>query len=188
MNLRKRMIVFLLNKGPLDISALLRQANVTVWTSIQDVPVHARQDFTFSALERVNAIILEIGYPSPELNFILAQAIILRIHTLCLYMKGNEPREMLNHLNQPHMTKTLRIKPYTRATIDSSINTFLKGIDRTVHLEDTPKIKFTLRLTPGLEHYLKWLATQKRVNKADYIRNLLRNDAERNEDYHQVVH
>lgn len=182
------MIVFLLNNASVDLSTLLRQANITVWTSIQDVPVQTRNDFSFNALERVDAVILDIGQPSAELQFILAQAIVLRRPTLCLYTKGKEPQHIVQHLTQHHIPKTITLKAYTRVNIDCVIDKFLKSIDHSVQLEDTPKIKFTLRLTPGLEHYLAWLSDHKQINKADHIRNLIRTDADGNEDYQQVVH
>lgn len=182
------MVVFLLNRGPMDIANLLRQAKITVWTSIKDMPTHARGDYAFNALERVDAIVLEIGRPAPELQFILAQAIVLRRPTLCLYTKSDEPHEILKHLTGHHVPKSIHIKSYTRANLDAIINKFLKSIDQSIHLEDIPKIKFTLRLTEGLEHYLDWLAAQNQINKADYIRQLLRADSEQNENYQQIMH
>lgn len=172
----------------MDIATLLRQANITVWTSIKDMPTQARNEYSFNALECVDAIVLEIGHSVPELQFILAQAIVLRRPTLCLYTKNNEPREILNHLTGHHVPKTITLKPYTRANLDDIVNKFLKTIDQSVQLQDTHNIKFTVRLTEGLEHYLEWVASQKQINKADYLRQLLREDSERNENYQQIIH
>ncbi|EKD75928.1 MAG: hypothetical protein ACD_43C00275G0005 [uncultured bacterium] len=182
------MTVFLLNHGPVDIATMLRQANLRVWTSIADVPVQTRQVFNFNALESVNAMILEIGHPTPELQYILAQAVVLRRPTLCLYTKDKEPRDILNQLNSAHLPKCMNFKTYTRATVDIVIHRFLNSLDKTIHLEDTPNIKFTLRLTPGIDDYLQWLARQKKINKAEHIRKLIREDSEKDDNYQQSIH
>ncbi len=177
------MIVYLYNHTPIELADMLRQARITVWTSVNDMPANERHNFMYSALEKVNASILELSQTSADLQFVLAQAIILRHPTLCLYNKACEPNQFLQHLTKHHLPNMITIRAYTRATIDTIVGKFLKGLDRTIQLEDVPNIKFTLRLSPGLEHYLEWFAAQKRINKADYIRQLIREDAEHNKEY-----
>lgn len=182
------MTVFVLNHSPVDIATMLRQSNIHVWTSIADVPAQMRSVFNFNALESVNAMILEIGYPTPELQYIIAQAVVLRLPTLCLYTKDKEPKDILRQLNHAHLPKCMNFRTYTRATIDTALFRFLNALDKTIKVEDAPNIKFTLRLTPGIDHYLTWLARQKKINKAEHIRKLIREDSEKNDDYQQNIH
>jgi hypothetical protein len=182
------MTVFVMNNGPVDIATMLRQTNMRVWTSIADVPTPERKVFNFNALESVDAMILEIGHPTPELQYILAQAVVLRRPTICLYTKDKEPRDILRQLSNAHLPKCMGFKTYTRATIDTVVFRFLNAIDQSVQVEDVPNIKFTLRLTPGVDHYLQWLARQKKINKAKHIRKLIREDSEKNSDYQQSIH
>lgn len=177
------MIAFVLNQTSIDIAGLLRQAHIMVWTSMNDVPLHTRNDLSFNALERVDAIVLELTHIVPEVHFILAQAIILRRPTLCLYTKGNEPQHILQHLAKHRTPNAISIRPYTRTNLDLVLHKFLKSINQSANVIEVPKIKFTLRLTAGLEHYLDWLSEHKAINKADYIRQLIRDDAERQEEY-----
>ena len=181
------MITFLLNKAPTDLASILRQANVTVWTTMSELPAQAIGNFAWNALERVDAIVLEIAYPTDELNFILAQAIVLQKPTLCLFPKHREPHVMLNHLHKPNVPKSVITKCYTATTINEILAKFLQSIDRSVSIAENPTIKFTLRLTPAIDHYLNWLAHYKQLNKADYIRKLLKDDAEQNADYQKLL-
>lgn len=182
------MTVFVLNHGPVDIATMLRQANIRVWTSIADVPAQVRSVFNFNALESVNAMILEIGHPTSELQYIIAQAVVLRVPTLCLYTKDKEPKDILRQLNHAHLPKCMNFNTYTRATIDTAVFRFLNAHDKSIKVEDTPNIKFTLRLTPGIDHYLSWLSRHKKINKADHIRKLIREDSEKHDDYQQSIH
>ncbi len=47
-------------------------------------------------LEKKDAIILEITNYNSEINYLLAQAILFRKNTLCLYKKRSPPKKILN--------------------------------------------------------------------------------------------
>ncbi len=179
------MNIYLVSNAPTDIASLLREANVHVWSRMN--PGSDVTGFAWNALERVDAIILELAYPSDELHYVLAQSIVLHRPTLCLYPKNREPRELLQHLQKPSVPKTMVSRAYTSTSISEVLNKFLQSIDHNVKLEETPNIKFTLRLTPALDHYLNWLAQYRGVNKADYLRKLLKEDADKNSDYQKLL-
>lgn len=179
------MNIYLVSNAPTDLAALLRAAKVTVWSRI--TPGSDVTGFAWNALERVDAIIMELAYPSDELHYVLAQSIVLQRPTLCLYPKNREPRELLQHLQKPTVPKTMIAKSYTSTTIKDVLSKFLQSIDHRVTLEETPNIKFTLRLTPAIEHYLNWLAQHGGVNKADYIRKVIKEDADKNVDYQKLL-
>ncbi|MFA6474799.1 MAG: hypothetical protein WCV88_01195 [Patescibacteria group bacterium] len=180
------MNIYLVNNAPTNIVSLLQHKNVNIWSRTTGLP-SVITGFSWNALERVDAIILEISYPSDELHYILAQAIVLQRPTLCLYPKNREPREMLLHLQKPSVPKSVVARSYTTTTISEVIGKFLHSIDHTVQLDQTPNIKFTLRLTPAISHYLTWLTEFKNVNKADYLRQLLKDTAEKDNDYQKLM-
>ncbi len=181
------MKIFLLNKAPTDLASILEDAKVNVLTTVSRVPDSLSGGFSWTALEHVDAIILEISYPADELHYILAQAIVLGRPTLCLYPKNREPEQVLLHLNKPGVPKSVQKKSYTSTNVREVLGKFLNSIDRTVTLQDIPNIKFTLRLTPAINHYLDWLARYQKINKADYIRQLLKDNAEGNQDYQRLL-
>lgn len=181
------MNIFLLNKAPTDFASLLEEARVNVLTTVSHLSLTETPSFSWTALEHMDGIILEISYPAEELHYILAQAIVLGRPTLCLYPKNREPQQVLSHLNKPGVPKSVQTKAYSSTTVREILGKFLSTIDRNVTLEDVPNIKFTLRLTPAIEHYLNWLARYKKINKADYIRKLLKDDADKNVDYQRLL-
>lgn len=181
------MNIFLLNKAPTNLASILEDASMTVLTNVSAMPDTNASHFAWNALERVDAIILEISYPADELHYLLAQAIVLQRPTLCLYPKNREPYEITSYLSKPNVPKSVQLKAYTKTNLRDVLHKFLHGIDKTVVLEETPNIKFTLRLTPAMEHYLNWLCRYKKVNKADYLRRVLKQDAEQNEDYQKLL-
>ncbi|MBI2415197.1 MAG: hypothetical protein HYV33_00860 [Candidatus Kerfeldbacteria bacterium] len=181
------MIVYVLNTSDTDIAQLVRTTGTTVWTSVQDAPRHALEGLTLNALERVNAIILEIAHPADELYYILAQAIILQKPTLCLYPKNKEPREVLQHLSKRTIPASVTKRPYTTATIEETVRKFLNAVDYSIPASDIPNIKFTLRLTTTMERYLDWLAQERQLNKAEYLRAMLKRELDNDDTYQQFL-
>ncbi|MFA5995035.1 MAG: hypothetical protein WCW27_02265 [Patescibacteria group bacterium] len=166
------MIIFVSNQLA-TVTHLLKRANIVVWQHEQ-VGIVSYHEFASNTLERVHGIILEITQPTPEMHYLLAQAIILQKPTLCLYSKHNVPRAMLAHLSKKNIPRSILVKSYSERTLEQIVQAFLLTIDRTVSIAEAPTIKFTLRLTPALEQYLEWLARQHNVNKAEQMRALLK--------------
>ncbi|MBI4407118.1 MAG: hypothetical protein HY565_01305 [Candidatus Kerfeldbacteria bacterium] len=179
------MNVYLVNNAPTDLATMLKVAKVNVWSRL--TPGSNVSGFTWNALERVDAIIIELAYPSDELHYVLAQSIVLQRPTLCLYPKNRQPHDMLAHLNKPGVPKTVSTRSYSSTNVREVLDKFLQGIDHTVSLAETPNIKFTLRLTPAIERYLNWLAQYRKANKADYIRKLIKDDADKNAEYQRLL-
>lgn len=179
------MNVYLVNNAPTDLSTMLKAAKVNVWSRL--TPGSDVSGFAWNALERVDAIIIELAYPSDELHYVLAQSIVLQRPTLCLYPKNRQPHDMLAHLNKPSVPKTVIVRAYSSTNVREVLDKFLHSLDRTVSLVETPNIKFTLRLTPAIEHYLSWLAQYRKINKADYIRQLIKDDTDKNAEYQRLL-
>lgn len=181
------MIIFVFDPTT-NITSLLQQANITIW-HYQKVGMVSYQEFASNTLQRVHGLILEITEPTPELHYLLAQAVILNKPTLCLYRKNRPPRDILNHLHKRNIPPSLITKNYTVATMDLVIQNFLHSMDVKITLTETPTIKFTLRLTPTIEQYLEWLAKQHpaQANKAEYIRALLKRAALQDVEYQKYL-
>jgi len=181
------MIVYVLNKSANDISAVVRQSGSTVWSSIHDAPQAALEGLALNVLERVDAIILEIAHPADELLYILAQAIIMHKPTLCLYPKDAIPGEILLHLSKKTIPHSILKKAYIPSSLTEIIKRFLATIDQSLDIADVPNIKFTLRLTPSLAEYLDWLVQDQAVNKADYLRVVLKSQLEQDQSYQRYL-
>lgn len=179
------MTIFLLNPSVAPIQELLNQPSLRVWADMNDVPTYALSGTTLGALERVDAIVLEITQTNPDVQYILAQAIILQKPTLCLYAKNQEPREMLSHLSKKTIPKCITVKCYSQSTLQEVVNKFIESVEPTAPTEEIPNIKFTLRLTATLDKYLEWLARERNINKAEYMRSLIKKQMDQDEKYNE---
>lgn len=169
------MIIFVFDPTT-AITTLLQRTSITI-LNYQKMGMVSYQEFASNTLQRAQGLILEITEPTPELHYLLAQAVILNKPTLCLYRKNKPPRDILNHLHKQNIPSRIMTKNYTVVTLEQVAQSFLHAIDTKIVLTETPTIKFTLRLTPTIEHYLEWLGTQQQANKAEYIRTLLKQSA-----------
>lgn len=181
------MIVYVLNKSRNNIAGFVRQTGAQVWTNVNDVPPNILAAGQFNLLEQVDAIILEIAHPAEELLYVLAQAIILRKPTLCLYPVKNVPIDIVQHLSKKTIPSTVKTRPYETSAVGEMVQKFLGQIDQSIIVSDIPHIKFTLRLTPSLERYLDWLNAQQQINKADFIRQMLKNHLDNNAGYQEYL-
>jgi hypothetical protein len=182
------MIVFVAEHNSNTIAQLLKRINITVLHHNQPEAVQQpNPQFNFSILERVDALILEITQSTQEIHYLLAQAIILQKPTLCLYPKNQEPREILIQLSKKNIPRSIITRSYQLGGVDQVVEKFLRTIDHSISVEENTNIKFTLRLTPTLLHYLDWLERHEQVNKAELLRRLLRYRLEHDEAYQQFL-
>lgn len=180
------MTVFVLNRSSMRIRELIEQPSIRVWSSINDVPSYALAGVTLGALERVDAIVLEITESDPDVQYVLAQAIILQKPTMCVYAKNREPREMLTQLAKKTIPKCIHTKSYTGITLQPVLQKFIQSIQPEYSIDEIPNIKFTLRLTKTLDNYLAWLARERNLNKAEYMRGLIQKELDQDDTYNAL--
>lgn len=165
--------IFLQDPLGLGLAARLKQNGLEVWQSMADISPLLSDQPGFNALEAVDALILEITKPGAQANFIIAQAILQQKPLLCLYQKNREPRELLNYLQRKGLPKSLIVRAYTLNNLSDILLSFLQILGIKRDNSEKPNIKFTLRITEHLEHYLNWQAAHRKMSKADYLRYLL---------------
>lgn len=130
---------------------------------------------SFESLAMVDMLILEITEANPNVNYLLAQGVLQQKPTLCLYKKNKEPRDLLNYLIKRGTPKCITTHAYSEKSLANFVERFLATTTLLPnHLEDSPSIKFTLRLTPQVDRYLDWKAKKMNRSKADVLRDWLR--------------
>ncbi len=162
---------------------LVKASGITLWEKVEDVDLTSLNGGGLGLLDKVDGIILEVTEPSDQLNYILAQAILQQKPTLCLYQKNKEPRYLLSHLKRKGVPKGIQIKAYTQNTLNSLVNKFLQDLGDISEVSDKPNIKFTLRITEKIEKYLDYKSKKGEVNKADYLRQLIEKEINKDDDY-----
>lgn len=177
------MRIYYYSKTESEIPQLLKSASVDLWTKPSDANLSFLDETGSSFLEQVDGLILEITEHDSQINYFLAQAILQRRPTLCLYKKNNIPRQLLVYLKQKNVPKEIETKAYTDNSLESTILKFIRPLGLKEEELEVPSIKFTLRITSKIEKYLTWKSAQEKINKADYIRKLINKEISSDKKY-----
>lgn len=138
-----------------------------------------------SVFSQFDSIILEVSEIDQQVNYILAQAVLQKKPLLCLYQKNRPPRSLLMFLKQKHIPRMIKIKAYTPDSLQKTIFDFLRTIQNKVEEIEIPSIRFTLRLTPQLDKYLNFVTKGKKISKADYLRNMLKDKMQNDKKFNK---
>jgi hypothetical protein len=159
-----------------------------IWRKPQDVEnLEVWDSLGRNPLERVDAIVLEISKNDSQVNYLLAQAILLQKNTLCVYKKNTPPRAFLMYLHKKNVPRCIQFKAYNDKTLQSVLHNYLNHLKPSIALEEVPYIKFTLRITDSIEKYLNWKSTQQKKNKADLIRDDIKKQMDEDAQYKKFL-
>lgn len=157
------------------LALLLQRAQLQVIDAEAIRALNGKSDLGFHAMDSIDCIVLEITQPHPDVNYVLAQSILQQKPTLCLYQKNHEPRDLLNYLIKRGTPKSIYVRNYTDSSVSNVIDRFLADISGLpVDREELPTIKFTVRLTAKVDHYLAWKSKRMARSKADILRDWMR--------------
>ena len=140
-----------------------------------------------SLVSQFDGFILEVTDIDQQVSYFLAQAILQKKPTLCLYQKNRVPRQLLVFLKQKHIPNIIAIKAYSKENVAKAILDFLHPIESGVEEIEIPSIRFTLRLTPQLDRYLQFAIRGKKITKADYLREMLKIKSQNDLEYHKFL-
>ncbi len=134
-------------------------------------------------LEKMDALIIEGTNSTPENAYLIAIALAHQKPILYLSDRGKPTSKNLIHLQKDKNTsKFLYLKYYTEKTLEKDILDFLGIIEKGQGYE-SPTIKFTLRITSRIERYLHWKTHNTKISKADFLRELVEELINRDENY-----
>lgn len=136
-----------------------------------------------SVLGQFDAFVMEVTEVDQQISYFLAQAILQKKPVLCLYQKNKSPRSLLMFLKQKNIPRSIKIKAYTDSSLSKTVMDFLYSIEGRVEEIEIPSIRFTLRLTPQLDKYLNFVTQGKKITKADYLREMLKNKMTENSKF-----
>lgn len=180
------MIVYLFDPLKTNAASIITGFGVELWQKPQDAGSFEIWDqMGVNPLEQIDALLLEITNSDQQINYLLAQAILLQKNTLCFYKRSSPPRQLLMYLKRKNVPHCIQLKAYTTNSFSHVISDYLKSLKPAIVFSEVPHIKFTLRLTESIENYLNWLSKKKKINKADYLRELLKKLMTEDEDYNK---
>lgn len=122
-------------------------------------------------LDRVDMVIIEATQSFEHIYNLLGKAAIMQKPVLCIYKKDEPPHELLSLLDKSSKSQYVFAQAYTEKTLPDIVQRFVSKINGKI--VETPNIKFTLRLTPSLDRYLERVAQEKNVSKADFVRSMI---------------
>ena len=122
-----------------------------------------------------DAIIAEVTKPSTELGYLISEALTQRKPVLLLTDKSVDSN--LAEFFGTRNSKFLSIVKYTKATLEQSVESFVGFSAKKV---DT---KFILIITPEIDTYLRWKASEEGVKKAEVVRTAVENYISKDSTY-----
>jgi len=133
-------------------------------------------------LDAMHAVIIEGTTPDPQAGYLLAYALAERKPLLYLYERGEAAPEVLRYMNLKDVPKHIMIATYRPETLEATVTQFLGTLGQ-VKVREVPRIKFTLRLTSSIDEYLDYKTRNTKASKADYLREEIERQIERDEQY-----
>lgn len=124
------------------------------------------------SFDRLNGLIIGGGAKNQEAGYLIALAISQKKPILYLLQKGQPlPDELLFIKNNKDVSKFLIIKYFSKENIKKRLAEFIDLIENGDAKWDAPTVKFTWRITPRIERYLRWKMAMSGKTKADWLRN-----------------
>jgi hypothetical protein len=139
-----------------------------------------------SILNHVDGIVIEATAPDSEVGYLLAHAILQKKPTLCLYQKGAQIKKTLSHLGQ-NIPAYIMVKSYDSRSLETVIADYIKLFGMDPEYSDVPNIKFTLRISQKISHYLHWKTLNTKKTKADYLRERIQEMIENDDKYKKYI-
>ena len=151
----------------LDIDKVLNDLGVIVFT--QNDKSNITNNLSF---ERLDGLVISGAAENQDAGYLIALAISQKKPILYLLEKGQPlPDELLFIKNNKDVSKFLIVKYYSDSNIKSKIVKFLDLIENGDSRWDSPTVKFTWRITPRIERYLRWKMVISGKTKADWLRS-----------------
>ena len=177
-------IVDIMNSVGVLVMSNLAQKNISGFSS-QDLEKIGQTGEML--LERMDALIIEGSRPIPESGYLIAIALAHKKPILYLLEEGKKANKNLLHLqNDKNTVKFLKLKNYTEESLEKVLIDFLRVAERGEGKE-SPTIKFTLRVTPRIERYLRWKTSNSKLSKADYLREMIDDIIDSDDDYQKFI-
>jgi len=169
----------ILGKSGINFISNLEPAKISDYNTSDLAKIDQRGEIL---LDKMDGLIIEGSYPNPEIGYLIAFGLSRNKPILFLIQKGKTLDPALRTISQDKKTaQYLKLKYYSPASLEKVVLSFLNKIEGFEGIE-IPTIKFTLRLTPGIDRYLNWKSQKTGLSKADFLRDTLNNRIIKSDD------
>lgn len=132
-----------------------------------------------NSIKQCDVVIADISTKSSGLGYEVAIALQERKPILALFRGRPQDHSSLSLSSNP--SKLLKLRNYTPETINQVAEDFLKEAKEQI---DT---KFILIISPEIDKYLSWASDERRMHKAQLVRNAVEEMMAKDKDYKQFL-
>lgn len=180
-----RILISATDKGPRElllhqkVANHLRGMGVNVVTA-EEMRERHTGDATFASID---GFIIDGTTLESDNGYLIAIALANKKPVLYLVEKGNVLDSSVDALTKnKDVKKYLKIGFFTPDSIITRVKVFLQFLGQTAGRE-AYSVKYTLRLSPRMDRYLKWKADKVHKNKADFLRDMLEDITKSDKEY-----
>lgn len=138
----------------------------------------------------LDGLIVEATNADSTVGYMIASALSRKIPILLLLKKGSEMDQYLQGLllQVKSSKNAIDIKYYNENNVEKHLYAFMDRVGADIEKRGVPSIKFTLRITPYIDHYLNWKASKENMTKANFLRDKIVDEIIGNdEDFQQYL-
>lgn len=126
------------------------------------------------AIRQADIVIVEVTYPGRRIGFEIARALDQKKIVIALYHKDKAKSVSTLAGNRE---KNFILNHYTSDTIDEVLEESLK------EAKDRADTKFILIISPEIDKYLEWSSSERRMHKAQIVRNAVEEAMAKDKEY-----
>ncbi|MEI7578971.1 MAG: hypothetical protein WCJ58_02900 [bacterium] len=128
-------------------------------------------------IKQSDIIITEVSKASSGVSFLMASALNLKKPVLALYDKAHYKNPPSTIRGSSKRNKLLTYNEYTKENLLTILDKYLKQIK---NILDT---KFILIISPEIDRYLEWVGENRRMHKAQVVRNAVEEMIRKDKEY-----
>jgi hypothetical protein len=127
------------------------------------------------ALKKADAVFAELSYNSTSAGYMVAAAVSMGKPVVIFYSGQEEPHlfRSLETVNE----KLVVVRYKAIADLDHEVAMMIDFIN------DAQDTRFNFFVSPGISSYLDWVSKNRRIRRSVYLRKLIDEDMEGNEDF-----
>lgn len=137
-----------------------------------EAELYARKILTW--IKKADVIVFEVSQPAVSVGFEVATALNMSKPVVVLYKKDSG---IIPHALKGIHNDKLQILSYDDLTLGEMLELSLD------YAQETADVRFNFFVSPAISSYLDWIAQHKKVPRSVYLRNLIEDDMNNNEEY-----
>jgi hypothetical protein len=160
-----------LSKNSKAIILTLKKLGQKVFVKLLD-----KKDLKKPKKAKFDLLVAEVSKESTNLGYKIAQALSQKIPVLGLYPDSLDFSQIPTSIKNDN-SGNLTLKSYNKANLKKTLKDYLSS------LKKERETRFNFILPAELIDYLEWIPFQKKKSKSAFIRDLIREEMEKDEKY-----